>query len=244
MKNLLVNFNFTRLGRGLALMIISLILWNISFTKEYILKSDYFLANLINPTLKHIYIAKFWAIFNKKFEIYLNAIIILGLNLYYIYISPKSNKITAISNVLLLWGYMEICVNVVNYIFFDLLEVRRNSPSIEITYYIKLSEVFNDIKIKDSSTKSFPSGHAFAMFYWLFFSAKFMPKKLIFLGFFVAVFFSLPRLFSGAHWLSDLVFAIFVADFCVNILISTPLYERAIFFIGKLLLWLRKLYSK
>jgi membrane-associated phospholipid phosphatase len=113
----------------------------------------------------------------------------------------------------------------INLIFFDILHIKRSSPSLVLEPFLRLSEYFGDHDIKDNATKSFPGGHGFVMPYFAIFSMKFFPKRIFLVTWIVAIFFCLPRLMSGAHWITDIIFSTMLAYFCANIVICTPLYS-------------------
>lgn len=220
--------------RGLLLMILSLLLWNIPATHTYLKQADVSFAKLLNSTLDNHALAEFWGFFNQSFESYLNALAMLVTTLVYIIYSK--NKIRTLSNVLLLLVYLNICFGIKKYIIVDLFDVYRDSPSLSIDGFVRLSELFPNQRIKDSASRSFIGDHAFAMFFWIFFTSRFMSNQFHLVIKFLGVFFSLPRMFSGTHWLSDTLFAIFAADFLVHIVTSTPLYDFFVTRIEKSLL--------
>lgn len=215
-------------------MAISLLLWNVPVTHAYLKTVDVEFAKLLNLTLDNKIAARIVAFLNMKFESYANAAALLSITVFYILSSKE--KVKSLSNVVLLWVYLNICFGLKKYIIIDLLDISRDSPSMSIDGFTRVSEMFPQDKIKDSSNRSFLGDHAFAMFFWIFFSIRFMPKKYFMIITPVAVFFSLPRMFSGAHWLSDTLFAIFLADFLTHLVTSTFLFELLRDKIKKLLL--------
>lgn len=81
---------------------------------------------------------------------------------------------------------------------------KRPSASAELEPAIFLSQHVDWLKVKDMSNDSFPSDHAslliLATFTLWFYAGKRMGLTMAA----VAVFFCLPRLFSGAHWFTDM----------------------------------------
>ena len=47
------------------------------------------------------------------------------------------------------------------------------------------------------------------------------------------MFFCIPRIMSGAHWVTDVLFAGMLAFFYVNTITATPLYSICVNFIAK-----------
>lgn len=96
---------------------------------------------------------------------------------------------------------------------------QRPSPSLSVEGAVRLTALFpdwgRDWHLKDASARSFPGDHASILLLWavfLSFLARGWRRWLVWV---LAVLFMLPRLVSGAHWLSDLlvggVFLVLVA---------------------------------
>ncbi len=81
----------------------------------------------------------------------------------------------------------------------------RDSPSLVLKSTCLLSESVPWLKVKESSHWSFPSDHAFIILQWASFMFVFAGYRIGILALLTSTFFILPRLFSGAHWLSDVV---------------------------------------
>lgn len=80
---------------------------------------------------------------------------------------------------------------------------RRSGPSSQIDSAIRLSALYPDWKTKDSSSSSFPGDHASVLFTWLGYSVYRARNRWTWAVVATVLFFMLPRLVSGAHWLSD-----------------------------------------
>lgn len=227
------------------LPILSLLLWFYTDIGKLMYELDVMASVAANDSL---HISKswswFWAITNQKKEKYLNVICILLLNLWYIFSANKKERLTAISQVLLVWLYIQGGIILINFIFHDLMTTDRFSPSLIIKPFLRLSEYFNDPDIKDMSKRSFPSGHGFAMFYWIFFTAKFAPRRIFIPTVIIGIFLCAPRFMSGAHWISDIVFSGMLAYAYAGTMIWTPLYSTSVNYIIKSLQLLIALYKK
>lgn len=86
---------------------------------------------------------------------------------------------------------------------------QRASPSLTVDGAVRLTVLFpdwaRDWYLKDSTGRSFPGDHASVLLLWaifLSFAARGWRRWLVW-G--LAALFSLPRLVSGAHWLSDVL---------------------------------------
>lgn len=227
---------------AILLPIVSLLLWFYTDIGKLMYSADVLAARAANDSL---HLSKnwswFWALMNSREEKYLNVVSILGLNLWYIFSTNKEKRIISLSQVILMWAYIQGGVLLINFVFHDLTNTERFSPSLVLKPFLRLSEYFNDSDIKDLSKRSFPGGHGFAMFYWIFFSSKFVPKKIFIPTVFVGIFLCVPRFMSGAHWISDIAFAGMLAYAYVGTMIWTPLYSTSVNYIIKTLQLLKKL---
>lgn len=79
----------------------------------------------------------------------------------------------------------------------------RASPSLVVDGAIRLSELFPDWEVKDSSTTSFPGDHAAVALLWALFLSLFARGARLALVWLLTLLFLLPRLVAGAHWSSD-----------------------------------------
>lgn len=85
------------------------------------------------------------------------------------------------------------------------LDIHRYSPSLVFTDAFRLTSLVS-YKIKDASKNSFPPDHAlFLLLMWQYARYRFSNIGIYRSGF-IALFFCLPRLISGGHWLTDLIF--------------------------------------
>lgn len=84
-----------------------------------------------------------------------------------------------------------------------LIPVSHPSPSFTFEQAARASQL-TGIHTKDGSNDSFPGDHGmmliiFACFMWRYFGLNAFIKSML-----IVIIFSLPRLMSGAHWLSDI----------------------------------------
>ena len=78
----------------------------------------------------------------------------------------------------------------------------RASPSCFFTY-LNLQDVFPSFPVKVTVFSSFPSGHSMAAAYWASLAQKIYDLKYKNIIYLISIFMCIPRLVSGAHWLSD-----------------------------------------
>ncbi|MDX1514861.1 MAG: phosphatase PAP2 family protein [Gammaproteobacteria bacterium] len=112
-----------------------------------------------------------------------------------------------------------------NWIF----DFRHPSPTLVVVDAVRLSELVPQFKLKDSSGASFPGDHGTALIMFtvmIWFYAGRRPGLLAAAG---ASLFALPRLMSGAHWLSDIaVGSVSVALIALALALATPLHAVAV----------------
>jgi membrane-associated phospholipid phosphatase len=218
------------LGSHLALLIV-LLLWFIPITHSFCQNIDNAVFRILNGSLaNHIIWENFWGILNHRREVTLNLVFAALFNLWAI-LQTKDVKLRKIriKQIFYFWTFFQIGVMLQDVLFNSILQVTRDSPSLILKPVIKLSEILHNPDIKDTSTHSFPGGHAFAMIYWAAFTWLIGPKYIAKFGLFFAIILCLPRLFSGAHWLSDIIFSALMALVWLSWTISIPLYRKFIY---------------
>ncbi|MBT6275764.1 MAG: phosphatase PAP2 family protein, partial [Chromatiales bacterium] len=105
----------------------------------------------------------------------------------------------------------------------------RFSPSLVLEPVVRLSTLITEVKVKDASGNAFPGDHGtavmlFTCFIWAFAGRR---RGLAALG--VACFVVLPRMVSGAHWITDLlVGSASIALVSVSLALATPFGWRVI----------------
>ncbi len=123
-------------------------------------------------------------------------------------------RMQCIKSFIYFWICFELVFCLQEYFFHGFLKLARYSPSLVLAPSLRLSEVLHNPSIKDASQNCFPGGHAFALLYWALFSLYLSPRYIGILGMIFGLFLCLPRLFSGAHWMSDTVFSALLALVC------------------------------
>ena len=120
-------------------------------------------------------------------------------------------------------------------LFMELVRVlhwQRASPSLTMDGAVRLNDLFPDWSrnwhMKDDSRRSFPGDHASILLMWAIFLSPFARGWRRWLIWLLALLFMLPRLVSGAHWLSDiLVGGSFLALIAIGWGLYTPYAARA-----------------
>lgn len=150
----------------------------------------------------------FWAVFNIKITDVFGATFLLGCFLMYIFESEGQERRKRVAQLLYTLIWFEITILFCKQCFTPICEhlgISRHSPTVMMKGAVMLSEVAPWVKIKDSSYFCFPADHACIVFQWCAFIWFFAGWKRGIGAYLFSLIFLLPRLISGAHWLSDLV---------------------------------------
>ena len=184
------------------------------------------LDQAITLFLNHLFISKkigleLWQYTNKNAQGIRDIIPILCLAAFYIYTS--NNKSLALANIISLIFYLELLC-FIKWEFASYFNISRDSPSLFLEGYIKISELMNDPTIKDASTRSIPGDHALVLIFIATYVTAFYPRRLQIITWILAILIVIPRLIVGAHWPSDVLLGAVIAIFYGQLLISTPIH--------------------
>ena len=178
----------------------------------YITPIDHKLFRLLNNSVVYSkWLVYFWGYMNHNNEKWINVIAMLGVNVYGYYLSKDKPQYAKDFFYAVLWFQVVLLLN--HLIINKYLNIHRYSPSIvHKGHFISLQVLLNNPDIKVYSTSSFPSGHALAAMYWMRISHYLLPKNIYWYYVFpVGYLISVSRLFSGAHWVSDVIFSFLMA---------------------------------
>lgn len=215
-----------KLTQHALLLSACLLLWFHPATRTFCQYLDKQTFLVLNGTLQYSKLWQyFWGYLNHPFESWLNVLVMAVINLFGIFSLNTQERASATIDILYFWLFFQIIILVTHGIFVDLLHIQRISPSLIITPIVQLKDALHISTLKVSSTNCFPAGHALIAIYWCAFSRKYASpfiKKIIYLG---AICLTMPRLFSGAHWASDVVFTMNYALLWFTLAQSQPLYS-------------------
>lgn len=148
----------------------------------------------------------FWALANhKKADLFEDLCIFLFF-FTWIRSSPPYAQVKHTAQFLFCILYVAFTILLVNHLIFRVcVEVFHASPTLALEHTIRLSKEIPWLSIKDSSPKSFPADHGTTalLFAWCY--AFFSTRKRALIGILYASFLCMPRLITGAHWLSDVI---------------------------------------
>ncbi len=110
-----------------------------------------------------------------------------------------------------------------------LIPIERNSATMLYPEALRLSELVPYITTKDISGDTFPGDHGLVLLLFAGFIFYNMPRAYGVIALLFAFIFTVPRLMSGAHWLSDeLVGAIGLGCLGLGWILATPLHDRVV----------------
>lgn len=118
------------------------------------------------------------------------------------------------------------------------IPIERPSATQKFSNVLLLTELVPEISTKDSSGDSFPGDHGTTLVVIAGFALFYLPHAHGLLASFLAVAFALPRVMSGAHWLTDeIVGALSLAMIMLSWVFATPLHHIVLQWLEPKVLW-------
>ncbi len=189
---------------------------------------DTLFFNLINPTLEGPqWWQAFWALANHKVADWFEDICILTFFVLYITAGSRFIRAKRIAELFICTVYSAAIIYFFNRILVrDHLHFYWPSPSALLDHAVHLSDKIPWIHIKDSSQKSFPGDHATTALLFASFYSFLARGRLALFACIYAALICLPRLITGAHWLSDIVVGTScIVLFFLSWLFFSPLFQ-------------------
>ncbi len=108
------------------------------------------------------------------------------------------------------------------------LPIERISGTFEYPEALRVSQLV-PVAAKDTAIDSFPGDHGLILLLFAGFVSFFMPRSYGITASIMMVAFTLPRLMSGAHWLTDeIVGALSIGVILLSWILATPLHRWAL----------------
>ncbi len=127
-------------------------------------------------------------------------------------------------------------------LYVELMKLERASPTLLFDSALRLSKMYPELPLKDSSLDSFPGDHAAVLFTWLGYSLFIIRNKFSWMVVAVVLIFIMPRVMAGAHWVSDiLVGGLGIALITLAFGIYTPILNKLNKYLFKLTVFFAKL---
>lgn len=204
--------------------------WN--FLDEFVYKTLHY------NVLKTHFQQQFWAIMNSRIADNISQACMLILLVRYIFTKSdnllRSTKIKHVIFIIVTVVASVIISKTTQSRIANTISIKRDSPSLVHGHYVALSEVIPGLdNVKDSSRRSFPGDHAMTLILFALYFLYFMKNKFLkYIPILIAIFFSLPRIISGGHWLTDTIMgsfsiAVFFFVIWLSIGIKTGIIEEA-----------------
>lgn len=147
----------------------------------------------------------FWALANHKWADWVEDVCFLLFFLFYI--RSGKDRLRRACQLFVCILYMALVIYLINRVLFrENLQISSPSPTRILPSCFRLSDHITWLHVKDVANKSFPGDHGTTAILFaasLTFLAR--RKMLSLLACLYAVFLCIPRLITGAHWLSDVV---------------------------------------
>ncbi len=116
------------------------------------------------------------------------------------------------------------------------IPIERPSGTFIYPEALRLSDLLPSFYPKDASDDSFPGDHGLVLLICAGFIAFYLPRTYAVFALLFTVIFTIPRLMSGAHWLSDeLVGAIGWGSLGLSWILATPLQGIAVGWLEKMI---------
>ena len=180
----------------------------------------------------------FWALTNVKSADAFGAAFMAIFFLLYAFDAKGEERRLRVAQFLYLclWGEIGILLSKeVVEIFMQKISFARASPTLTLDNAVKLSQAIPWLKVKDVAKFCFPSDHAIILFQWLAFVWFFCSWRYRIAALCWTLFFIMPRLVAGAHWLSDaLVGSVSYVAILMAWATCTPLYGYIMNFLVKI----------
>ena len=198
-------------------------------TKGYWETIDIAFFKCINVTLKdHPSWQLFWAFANHKLADWVEDLCILCFFIAYVRQGHRHLRKRKVAELVFIVFYIAAILYFINRVLFrENLDIPRLSPTLVVEDSVRLSDEIPWMSIKDEASKSFPGDHGTTA---LLFAASFSYLagwRLGVLASLYGAFLCMPRLITGAHWLSDVVVGSgTIAIITLSWAFCTPLFTR------------------
>jgi membrane-associated phospholipid phosphatase len=212
-NRIISKFEVSPLTQSLALLTALLAFWVLPASHKICTHLDFLTFDFLNHSLLYSHTWQlFWGYLNHPNETWLNIIFMIAVNILGICTIPKEQRLRATILFIYCWISFQLVLAITHIVFNDWLQISRFSPSIQIEPWVILSITLNNPDIKVFSNSSFPAGHILVLVFWLQFLRMYCKPWVCRLGILTAVVLTLPRMISGAHWLTDIIFTIVYAN--------------------------------
>lgn len=189
----------------LIALLIGTFIW--PYTQVYWDKIDLFFFHLLNDPMKgNKFLQIFWALNNHRWADWIEDFVILGFFIAYVRRPSSLSKTRKIAQLVFMTLFIAAVIFFVNRVLFrENLRIHRDSPTLIVENCLHLSDQLDWLRIKDESPKCFPADHATTALLFAFMYFFYARGRAGILAIIYGIFLCLPRMATGAHWLSDVL---------------------------------------
>lgn len=144
--------------------------------------------------------AVLWAALNTKAYDLIGAVLMFLPSIWYVFLAKSHAFDERLARASVAWAGVIVTVLISKQM---LPEIEFYSPSLILEPVALLPELVPAIEAKWESKNSFPGDHAVAAFAFVGLCFVLLDRPTAWISALFGVLYSVPRLFSGAHWLSD-----------------------------------------
>lgn len=209
----------------IAALLFSSLFWPV--TREYWQTLDVAFFKAINSTLKDRPAWQlFWACANHKLADWIEDIFILAFFIAYIRKAQAGMRSRRVIEFIFCILYTAAIIYFVNKTLFrEHLHIPNLSPTLVVDDSVRLSQEIPWMAIKDDSSYSFPGDHGTTAILFASAFTYLAGWRVGLLAGLYAAFLCIPRLITGAHWLTDvLIGSGTIAMVCLSWAFCTPLF--------------------
>lgn len=230
------NIKFLLFAHALVALLIVSLFWPKS---NFIWKPlDEGCFRLCNSLVKESFFwQNFWAMANHRFADWVEDVCFILFFTWIITATPKQDRIKKIAECIFTLLYTAAIILMANEVIFRvMLHVQRSSPTLTLDNFTNLADHVTWLKVKTKSIKSFPGDHATTA---ILFIANFLylarkNHKIALAAVAYGIFLCMPRLITGAHWLTDILIGSgSIAFIFLSWAFCTPLASKSIYFFEK-----------
>lgn len=189
---------------------------------------DVWFFQLINSSLQDRPLWQlFWAAANHKLADWVEDLAFLIFFFFHVKSFPRMLRSRKIGELIFCLLYSAAIIYFVNRLLLrEHCNIPRLSPTLSLDNVVHLSDQIPWLSIKDSSSKSFPGDHGTTALLFAAILSLLSNRRIAIVATLYASFLCLPRLITGAHWLSDiLVGSGCIVLICLSWAFCTPLFS-------------------
>jgi len=166
----------------------------------------------------------FWAAANNRATDVVAGLLIIGLFAHFIRHTSRDKTSSVIAIFV-----MTVVLGILGSQIGKAMPVSRPSGTMVHASALRLSDLVTWMPTKDISGDSFPGDHTTVLLIFAGIVTFYLPRAYAVAAWAIAIVFTAPRIFGGAHWLTDdLVGSVAIAGLVLGCVLATPLQHTMI----------------